>query len=279
MHDPRVGKFLSIDPLAGKHPGITPYGFCNNNPILFIDPDGRDWFVNDQGFYIWSNSSSYGNFTYAGNTLPKGLDHYMILERINGELYHKNTNNLFASIGNKLGGNFVEKKPYDHAEESFNEEMQSTAFGVIGFYGVGKLGGWALNALTRSGGSLWKIAGVGKGFVFEEMMGGNLVRNYPVIDKFIKGVATSIKTLDLKAKTYENADKVYGVLKGYIDKLANFKGAIKGGVDTTEGAISKKILEVGIPKNATIKQIEAIQKAVKYAKDTKDITVNVTVVK
>jgi len=36
-------KWLSIDPLAEKHPDHTPYAFCTNNPIRYIDPDGRDW--------------------------------------------------------------------------------------------------------------------------------------------------------------------------------------------------------------------------------------------
>jgi RHS repeat-associated protein len=34
-------RFLSVDPLAAKAPGWTPYRFCFDNPINFIDPDGR----------------------------------------------------------------------------------------------------------------------------------------------------------------------------------------------------------------------------------------------
>jgi hypothetical protein len=32
--------WLSIDPLAEKYPNVSPYAFCANNPIKFIDPDG-----------------------------------------------------------------------------------------------------------------------------------------------------------------------------------------------------------------------------------------------
>lgn len=40
---PNNFKWLSVDPLTGKHADYTPYGFCANNPIRYIDPDGRDW--------------------------------------------------------------------------------------------------------------------------------------------------------------------------------------------------------------------------------------------
>ena len=35
-----VQRFLSVDPLAHKMPAWSPYSFCFNNPILFVDPDG-----------------------------------------------------------------------------------------------------------------------------------------------------------------------------------------------------------------------------------------------
>jgi RHS repeat-associated protein len=41
MHDPRVGRFLSLDPLEMKIPHASPYIYCLNNPDLLIDPDGK----------------------------------------------------------------------------------------------------------------------------------------------------------------------------------------------------------------------------------------------
>ena len=41
IHDARLGKWLSIDPLQGKYPSLSTYNFVANNPIFFIDPDGK----------------------------------------------------------------------------------------------------------------------------------------------------------------------------------------------------------------------------------------------
>ena len=36
-----LGRFTTIDPLAEKYPSISPYAYCNGNPVRYIDPDGR----------------------------------------------------------------------------------------------------------------------------------------------------------------------------------------------------------------------------------------------
>ena len=44
-------RFLTIDPLAEKYYSISPYAYCNNNPIMYIDPTGMDYelsFANDE---------------------------------------------------------------------------------------------------------------------------------------------------------------------------------------------------------------------------------------
>ncbi len=57
------------------------------------------------------------------------------------------------------------------------------------------------------------------------MLGANLPQNFPVIDRFVNGVATSIKTLDLNAATYQNVATLSRQVQGYINTLANFQGA------------------------------------------------------
>ena len=34
--------WLSVDPMADKYPGLSPYAYCGWNPVRLVDPDGRD---------------------------------------------------------------------------------------------------------------------------------------------------------------------------------------------------------------------------------------------
>ena len=34
--------WLSVDPMADKYPGISPYNYCAWNPVKLVDPDGRE---------------------------------------------------------------------------------------------------------------------------------------------------------------------------------------------------------------------------------------------
>ncbi|RYY48374.1 MAG: hypothetical protein EOO06_10390 [Chitinophagaceae bacterium] len=42
IYDPRIGKFLSVDPLTHEYPELTPYQFAGNMPIQAIDLDGLE---------------------------------------------------------------------------------------------------------------------------------------------------------------------------------------------------------------------------------------------
>ena len=42
VYDPRIARFLSVDPLIQTYPWWTPYQYAGNSPISFIDVDGAE---------------------------------------------------------------------------------------------------------------------------------------------------------------------------------------------------------------------------------------------
>jgi len=41
-YDSDLGRWTSVDPLADKYPGWSPFNYTLNNPLKYIDPDGFD---------------------------------------------------------------------------------------------------------------------------------------------------------------------------------------------------------------------------------------------
>jgi len=53
-YDAALGKWFTIDPMAEKYYSISPYVYCANNPIRYVDPDGMwidEYVLNKNGDY------------------------------------------------------------------------------------------------------------------------------------------------------------------------------------------------------------------------------------
>jgi hypothetical protein len=116
------------------------------------------------------------------------------------------------------------------------------------------------------------------GGAVERKLGGNLPANFPTIDKFEGGVATSIKSLDLGAQTYQTAEGIASRVENYVDKLAKFKGRTWGGVTIKEADITARVLDIAIPPGATKAQQDALNKVAQYGAG-KGVTIRIIEIK
>ncbi|WP_315823685.1 RHS repeat-associated core domain-containing protein [Paraflavitalea speifideaquila] len=76
IYDPRVGRFLSVDPLQADFPWYTPYQFAGNQPIWANDLDGLEQ------SYAWQDKSGVWHEAPAGDNLarkqlPKGHEQFV----------------------------------------------------------------------------------------------------------------------------------------------------------------------------------------------------------
>ena len=73
FYDPVIGRWTSVDPLAGKMPSASMYSYCFNNPLGFIDKDGLvplDVFIKHKSY---RGSSYYTVNTNVASFLSGGL--------------------------------------------------------------------------------------------------------------------------------------------------------------------------------------------------------------
>ena len=122
QHDPILARWDRIDPLCEKYYNVSPYNYCLNNPVKFIDPNGKATYVIDNG---------NGTYTTIGKgVLNKDRNIYICTLDKKG-----NISKIGESIGQSLTTrSFVNSKdefvkgaiinPNDKSRQSFLKKME-----------------------------------------------------------------------------------------------------------------------------------------------------------
>ena len=96
IYNPRLGRFLSVDPLFKGFAMFTPYQFSAGNPIEFFDLDGLEQAKNSPAIDDWMHQQSYSAVDNVGTVQPKPV-------LVGKQAVFSNDHMIEASVEVKLG--------------------------------------------------------------------------------------------------------------------------------------------------------------------------------
>ena len=111
MYDPALGRFTTVDPMAGEDYTTSPYGYCGNNPTNFIDPsgclpspiydrNGNLLGTDDEGLQGDAIIMDADDFTQ-GMSHEEALAHNLGFEGLNGLQAQANFQQSFSSLSSR----------------------------------------------------------------------------------------------------------------------------------------------------------------------------------
>lgn len=173
FYDSRIGIMMQADPLFEKHPDYSPYNYVLNNPIILIDPDGRQVLVSDPFFNYGFGKGFFGTLESTVTGLYETVSHPIATgERMWQAVTHPGA--TLEAMGSAVGdwaGRLTSANPIESGE-AFGE-----AAAVVGETLIGTKGASKISSLTKLSGlsklsSVEKLVGsIGK---FDRLKGGVL---------------------------------------------------------------------------------------------------------
>lgn len=230
-----VSRFISIDPHAERYYSISPYAYCNNNPVNYVDLDGKDWYRhNKNGNYHWQEGhDELEGYTNVGSSvsIQLGENSYFNAYQNAGVMANQavNTFSLISSSA-KLQNQFLGKNSplsEDSKSELFNALVNQRTSEIGLEVGQALLtaemivsGAGALGALGRLGGNLllrnvvkemtlWPAASGGRSIINGIEYTAHALERMQPVGTIMKGTASFSR--GVPPSVIENAIK-YGVV-------------------------------------------------------------------
>lgn len=117
--------------------------------------------------------------------------------------------------------------------------------------------------------SVWDKENFERGLYFRKQYGANLPESFPVLSAWRNGTATSIKSIDLTAPSYQSGNDLEKKVIGHIDEIAQYEGTEKPWgkdqiyIDGRE--IENRVLILIIPENSPQSTIDELNEYCSYA--------------
>lgn len=175
-------------------------------------------------------------------------DHYLTLPKLRyeSEMMRRNIYGVVDGAGIQAG-DFIDEGTAVIAPLVIGEVFTSFESGEIVPSSI---------AGSRPTNSVWNIASyTERGRVVEQTILGrpaNIAGNFPIIDDFANGTATSIKSINLLDKSYQKTSYLKGVLNKFAEKLSGFNGRNWGGfrIPPQGQQINQRVLLIALEKDA-----------------------------
>jgi RHS repeat-associated protein len=237
-YDPTIRRFINQDPTLGSIAlGITldRFAFANGNPVSLMDPFG--WCAQDDQYDGLGSPTTLQGWQQSGDDLITAWNTYLAWTQQNRAWLQQ------------------EAPWLDNYMDTVEKGARLPGFcGIVGDAEI-----------IAAEGSVWDLNPLARGRAIEQSVGANLPSNFPIIDGFANGVATSIKSLDLGAATYQDTTTLSRTINGYVDSVAAFNGRTWAGVTVDASQITARQLQLAVPTAGSAAQQAVISAAVSRA--------------
>ncbi|MFD2033698.1 RHS repeat domain-containing protein [Belliella marina] len=107
--DPVLGRTWQMDPHMESYFSLSPYSWTGNNPVLNIDPDGKDWFVSTQNGVL-VNIKGQNEFSFSNLKKEYGQEIAVFIYKLSGGASNDSWENfgaddMFDSKDNEISKN------------------------------------------------------------------------------------------------------------------------------------------------------------------------------